>query len=141
MKIRNGFVSNSSSSSFVVSNNMTTAQVATIMLYGVKRDHEKWAKNSGDVFVDGVEKAISWLESNQQFDEPIAFPWTINYETFIWRDGNRIYVDTCNNQSEYWELLSPTWVEDYSFPGKSGITFLDLDTMTNISSGGYYGRY
>ena len=99
MKIRNGFVSNSSSSSFIIARkNATTAEVALFMLFEVLSDSIEW--ESDDIIEEDREQkiraAIKWLDKNQQYNEPIFIPWTCNYSTFIWRN-KYICVDTCNN--------------------------------------------
>jgi len=110
MKIRSGFVSNSSSSSFILNHPMTTAEVATIMLYEVKKD---WMSYPDPSIPDNFQDAISWLKDNQNYDEPILFPWSCNYETFIWRNTRGICVDTCNNHS--WTVLAPNYDGEHYF--------------------------
>jgi hypothetical protein len=152
MKIRNSFVSNSSSTSFIIKQQMTIAQVATIMMYGVRRnwmdDELANAHDSESDFNKSFEVALQWLEDNQDYNKPISFPYTTNYETFIWYDKNlnRICVETCNNQQEYWVMLCPNYEEIYELSQieseqcwyfdrhKSDEKFLDLKTFKKILS-------
>ena len=88
MKIRVGFVSNSSSSSFMISRKSykTTKDVALAMIPA-----REW---------DGDEELIKTIEKLGDFDKPIAFK-SCNYDTYISGDKDRFYVFTCNNHSFY----------------------------------------
>lgn len=140
MKIRNGFVSNSSSSSFVVTRSgATTAEVAIMMLFEVLSDGMEYDFYESDR--DGIIRAaIDWLDRNQQYNEPIWIPWTCNYSTYIWRN-DYICVDTCNNQC--WDCVGPKDdighhcrppigkdddPEDKFYEGREG-KYLDLSSM------------
>ena len=59
MKIRSGFVSNSSSSSFVVKSDITTSDLALIMMNVIIEDRRKWWASDGDI----EEMGVSFLES------------------------------------------------------------------------------
>jgi len=148
MKVRTGFVSNSSSSSFILKDKkITTAQVASIMLYGVRESRIEYDKvhndaiKCGDTHITCMNLAINWLEQHQEFDEPVSFPWTTNYETFIWRnEKNKICVSTCNNQQEYWGMLGELYDISYEESFCEGIEseeFLDLDSMQKFTQRGY----
>ena len=107
MKVRQGFVSNSSSTSFVIKEESikTTAECALQMLKIVKDDYFDEDRES---IIEGIRKysngkilmAIKWLQNNIKYDGNIYFPWSINYKTYIWKNNNGIFVDTCNNH--YW---------------------------------------
>lgn len=101
MKIRSGFVSNSSSSSFVVKPDITTSDLALIMMNVIKEDYKdrEWMQ-SGD-FIKVFDKALEWLYANPNYNDPIMLPWSINDETFIWTTKDGIQVATCNNQNWY----------------------------------------
>jgi len=90
MKIRQGFVSNSSSSSFVIeaANKQTVLSVAFDMVP---------ARNWDNRDTELQEKLLSF---NGDPDTPIAFK-SCNYDTFIIKEKNLIFVDTCNNHPWY----------------------------------------
>jgi len=83
MKTRTGFVSNSSASSFIIkAKEETTATVALKMLEEIIVDYEQYfAKKDPDKI-----NAAEFLKKNKSYDKPICLPWSINYETFIYRD-------------------------------------------------------
>jgi len=99
MKVRNGFVSNSSSSSFIVHGVSSTMEVFKLMIPLVKEDYcsyedgkRAWKKTHG-------EKVKAFKKSRgEDFNGGILIPFTCNYETFIYpvKDG-KCYVETCNN--------------------------------------------
>jgi len=127
MKIRKGFVSNSSSSSFIVEGDSTIAQIALMMMYEIKHDWEtygsEWEKPPS------FYAALGWISENLDNDEPILIPWSTNYETFIWKVDNCIRVSTCNNHD--WSLLGGryTTYEDSFYREAEVESFLDLFDM------------
>jgi len=110
MKIRNGFVSNSSSASFIIDDDkMTTARVAKIMAKDIRND---WLEDGLDEeniqflneFMNNVNKLVD------SYDDPIIFTFTTNYETFIIKIDDTIYIDTCNNI--HWESFDDIdWID------------------------------
>lgn len=81
MKIRSGFVSNSSSSSFTIfpskSQELTTGEVAVGVLETVLAEYK--ADNYDH---SHITKALSALKKvAKKIDQPIFIPWTRNYET------------------------------------------------------------
>lgn len=97
MKIRSGFVSNSSSSSFIVGapgEDVTTAAVAEAMLMVIAEDYGDHENNDA---------ALKWARAHPKFDSPILIPWTCNYETYIWKNANGVCIDTCHNHD--WSTL------------------------------------
>lgn len=125
MKTRNGFVSNSSSSSFIVHDSISNVSKAMLNLVisdweqdrvesaEDKKVHAKWRRNLTNAFkkkeiIDGV--------------IGITMPST-NYETYIIEKGNNCYVKTANNHN--WEsVIDPCYnvveeidrtVDDYYF--------------------------
>ena len=104
MKIRNGFVSNSSSSSFIISdqNFPTVRSLAIYMLNQqikerrYERYSNKWIKYDKQ-YIKNLEK----IDENQ----PVSFP-SCNYDTYIRKVGDCYLVATCNNTD--WDL------DDYS---------------------------
>jgi hypothetical protein len=113
MKIRTGFVSNSSSSSFVVTAK-STMEVFKKMISLVKQDYDDYedGKTAWDRYhgrdVDRFIKA-----HDDGFNEGIIIPFTCNFETFIFpvKDG-KAYIESCNNHP--WEEVFPEMVEDES---------------------------
>lgn len=140
MKIRSGFVSNSSSSSFIVSNFnrlQTTAQVALLMLDLVAQDYLTFDDISK--VPDDISNALKWLTDNIDYDKPITFPWSINETTFIWKNDNGVCVDTCNNHhwSEIidYEYVGDDWQFDEKPWGNQQVLFKDsCDSFLDLSN-------
>jgi len=116
MKIRQGFVSNSSSSSFILGCE-TTAEALGEILDALELEGELWTSPD-------VQKAREFLEQvGKGFNEPIIYPYTINYETLIYPEGRYIRVDTCNNHdwTEYLDIVIPrTDSTSYDFTSSCG---------------------
>jgi len=103
MKIRQGFVSNSSSSSFIImakGETATVRDVAKIMINDLisEIDTERYYPDWEDLIL----YKKSWIEKMEKIDEnhPIHFPST-NYDTWIRKAGDRILISTCNNNTWY----------------------------------------
>ena len=143
LKFRHRFVSNSSSSSFIITDRSlkTTAEVAWVMLNMVVENRIGWKCSS---VCDPVMKgALEFLFSDLDFDEPITFPWSINEETYIWKNSvGQICVDTCNNHSwcdeiRYadvgddwkWDLHDPYAIAPNPMDRWHEVEYLNLDTM------------
>lgn len=139
MKVRTGFVSNSSSLSFIVSDPQikTTAECAFIMLEYLigKYDGRPVAKELGE--------ARDWVEDNLEYNMPIVLPWTCNYETWIWSNHNGVCVDTCNNHN-WWDMIEydnmhEDWKWEQDNPHYKGFHknwdnhYLDLSNMSITS--------
>jgi len=92
MKIRSGFVSNSSSSSFILNGkNLTVRDVALMMI-----PLREWSPKD---FKDGnSDKVLCARVANLTChpDTPMTFE-SCNEDTFIMKKGGYIFVDTCNN--------------------------------------------
>lgn len=97
MKVRKGFVSNSSSSSFIVNATSTKEIAIKMMEFLVKReDEDSFFAEKKKIFDENIKKVTD-------LDTPIYIPWTCNYETYIWKkDKDNFIVDTCNNHG-WWE--------------------------------------
>lgn len=99
MKIRNGFVSNSSSSSFIISVNdfPTVRSLAKYMLKRKIAEYEYYNDNDNDTFDKNLIKKLKNIDENQN----VSFP-SCNYDTYIRKVGNCYLVATCNNTD--WDL-------------------------------------
>lgn len=93
MKVRNGFVSNSSSSSFIISNKKF-ATVSDLAKYMIKQKMQDEGSNKYDKLLI---KNLSKIDKNRN----MSFP-SCNYDTYIRKVGDCYLVATCNNT--YWDL-------------------------------------
>jgi hypothetical protein len=110
MKIRNGFVSNSSSSSFIV--NAKSSMEVFLKMIGVVYDEYKEYENGAWWKKHHEENVMRFIENHaDKFNEGIIIPFTCNFETYIFpaKDG-KCYVETCNNHP--WESVFPDIFED-----------------------------
>jgi len=147
LKIRKGFVSNSSSSSFIISGDgpngkvRSTIRIAKEMVKIVHEDYSEEELSGFDteevadlnkIEDERFNRVLKLYEENKDFDKPLCIPWTCNYETYIFKNkkGN-IHVLTCRNH--FWDDL-PYDVIDYT--GEDGYysidrpdSFLDLSDM------------
>jgi len=95
LKIKSDFVTNSSSTSFIVLREETTKDVAKKMVDIIFRDSEYFEKS----FMKQIYNTLSKIN-----DENILIPFSINYETFIFRSKTgKIYVETSWNH--IWDSL------------------------------------
>ena len=125
MKVRAGFVSNSSSSSFIVRGTATTQEIASAMLEIIFKHWEDFGYIPEQIHL----RAKNWLDKNIGFNDPVLIPWTTNYETFIWRTDSGICVETCNN-IEWYDLWDDYVIDykdpDYVMPSDQEEKYLDL---------------
>ena len=106
MKIRQAFVSNSSSMSFVVSKDdyATIKDLAKAMINFMAVDDPEWYGG------ERQKKFLKQLEKAPDFDG-LTF-YSCNYDTNIYDDGSRYFVDTCNNH-DGWSFLED---KDLEYP-------------------------
>lgn len=116
MKIRSGFVSNSSSSSFIV----TGESSMTIALAMMSKVYEEWKPHKQ------LAAAIKYAKAHRKFDGNIHFPWSCNYETWIRKSGRGDYeIHTCNNHN--WDELNIVGsLEDCEDTGFNRCDYFDL---------------
>jgi hypothetical protein len=131
MKERKGFVSNSSSSSFIVHDpNRTTSQIMREMLKLVKAERKEYKTNTRS-----ITKIIKWLQYHPKKDMPLVYPNTCNYETWIFKNKNGFdtLIHTCNNHNCNWESMEfdfrhdDNHEEDWLY--MKTLKFLDLADM------------
>ncbi|MCK9428944.1 MAG: hypothetical protein M0R17_02900 [Candidatus Omnitrophica bacterium] len=125
MKIRSGFVSNSSSSSFIIKDYTDTIQLTRDMLTGMITSRLSDDRQYIQYKKDQLKKFNNLVKSNKDFitnSIPITFP-SCNYDTYIWVENNNIFIDTCNNED--WTTKSE--LNKYNF-----IYTDDLDLNENI---------
>jgi hypothetical protein len=142
MKTRQGFVSNSSSSSFILQGAsghvLTTADVARALIEIMETDWLAEDPDYGPTFNET--RALHWLRRHPGYDGPIMFPWSYNYETYIWSTPDGVKVDTCNNSP--WDRIEAdgsifmTYMDDIDGCPED---LLDLDTM-EIQDKQFYHR-
>jgi hypothetical protein len=87
MKYRNGFVSNSSSSSFILQSSKSVLDYAMMMV-----PCREWETDADLIHhLKSLKKVKEYIRNT-----PIAFN-SCNYWTYIVKLGKYVYIDTCNN--------------------------------------------
>jgi len=105
MKTRNGFVSNSSSSSFIISDK-DFPSVRDLAEYMIKQQLKEYLEEDEEYYKwkdEDIETSNILLSRLKNVDEnhPISFP-SCNYDTYIKKIGDQYIVATCNNTD--WNL-------------------------------------
>lgn len=133
MKIRTGFVSNSSSSSFIVKGEdySNVFSLALEMLEIRNKDNDHWCKREHDSFLNEIDIIKS---SDLNPNIPIAFD-TCNYNTYIARTENYYLVGSCNNHNfpNFLKVFDDTVFKNYRDVPKEIYDFFDLENMDNES--------
>ena len=94
MKLRNGFVSNSSSSSFILTTEKSVLEYAIKMV--------KVRNDDSDYWDNGLLENLEELMQDKDYDPDTSISFnTCNYETYIKRIDDYVYITTCNNHSFY----------------------------------------
>ncbi len=134
MKIRNGFVSNSSSSSFLIKLGENYPDVLAVATSMIKDRFDDWKSEDNSSFYDdgreaSVYKDIERLRKHGNVNMPIFFRST-NYDTFITPlTDNYVFVDTCNNIQ--WKIQHISGAAVYSLPDEVKVKYPEAE--------GYYG--
>lgn len=104
MKIRQGFVSNSSSSSFILRTDNEFKTVRDVALYMLNREIEDIidddVPDDNDSYLNSKKECIKRI-NDVDVDSPVTFH-SINYDTYIIKFGDDIFISTCNNT--IWDL-------------------------------------
>jgi len=107
MKVRKGFVSNSSSSSFIIKNGDVN-EVANSMFNTISRDFMEWddVATEDSKYIEklvryrrNLNKAIACMEKDECIG--VTMP-SCNEDTYIAKDKGTIYITTSNNHA--WEI-------------------------------------
>jgi hypothetical protein len=105
MKIRNGFVSNSSSSSFIVRFDEKYPNTLAIAESMIKNRFDEWREDNDETYnprEEEIYKNIKRLKKSEQKNMPMFFHST-NYDTYIKAITDKFaFVDTCNNI--HWDI-------------------------------------
>lgn len=124
MKIRNGFVSNSSSSSFIVKAKSSMEAYYKMLKAYNEDQNASWGCDgrSDDKFIN---------THNMKFNGGIFIPYTCNYETYIYpSDNGECHVETCNNHD--WSDIILRYVdEDGEYKYWEDVTTPFTDVTTN----------
>lgn len=146
MKTRNGFVSNSSSSSFIIPNsNMKKIALSMMqtMIDEAKDYNDKSHYEYKKECMINLKKALQlpYIKSGKYG----IMMKSCNYDTWIIERNGQVYISTCNNHD--WELPDDCNVEDLVGEGKikkihrDGMFFYNIGTKIFHTKPIYLGDY
>jgi hypothetical protein len=141
MKIRTGFVSNSSSSSFIV-NAKSSMEVFNKMVPVIKEDYCSYTGGRSSWYEYQEPKIDRFLKKYpKNYNGGIIIPFTCNYETYIFPSNEgECLVETCNNHP--WNDAFPgvnTYGEsDYTHAKDNKTEFVDMATLKKYTAMEYY---
>ena len=118
MKVKNDFVTNSSSISFIIKWRRPV-QIAKEMLEIFFREYENCVYTQR-LKHEHEERVLKWISKNPKYEGNLYFPWSCNYETYIYLIDEEwfpsVRVDTCNNEN--WDINGlhiDQYVENYDY--------------------------
>lgn len=130
MKKKIDFITNSSSSSFILPSTIKdTKTVAKQMVDIIFKEWKEFDSLDED-FKKQIYNNIKELDKN----ENIMIPFSCNYETFIHRlENGNIFVDTCHNHDwertmDIIEHFNPDVYNEQEDKKMSEMTFVDIET-------------
>jgi len=132
MKSRKSFVSNSSSSSFIITGS-NILEVATVMHKYLISDWFETDPDSKKRLLDQHErlKQLCSREDVLSGENGVMFK-SCNYDTYLITDGKRVLIDTCNNHD--W---SECWLDHMNVIYHSG-DYSDDDDCCAFMNGHYF---